>query len=65
MLAYKLSNNINTDSLLRDIQDLVNKSIKPNKEYLMVIRIQEISYDDDEAIPKLEYHNLDQTQAAG
>lgn len=61
MLAYKLNQNINGEKLLQSIQKLVHKTATdPNKEYLLIIKLQEICYNDDASIPKLEHHNLDQ-----
>lgn len=61
MLAYKLNQNINGEKLLQAIQQLVHKTATDqNKEYLLIIKLQEICYNDDTGIPKLEYHNLDQ-----
>lgn len=53
MLAYKLSNNIDGNKLISDIQKLITKSVTPDKEYLLVIKIVSIDYNDDTAIPKL------------
>lgn len=60
MLAYKLNQQINTEKLLQSIQKMVHKDADQNKEYLLIIKLQEISYNDDTSIPKLEHHNLDQ-----
>lgn len=60
MLVYKLNENIDGGKLLNDIQNFVTKNVRPGKELLLVIKIQEISYNTDEHIPKLEYTNLDQ-----
>lgn len=59
MLVYKLNKNIDAGKLLNDIQNFVSKNADPNKEMLLTIRIQEISYSSDSYIPKIEYHNLD------
>lgn len=59
MLVYKLNQQINGNKLLDDIQKFVSKNAKPDKENLLVIRIQEVSYSDDNFIPKIEYKNLD------
>lgn len=53
MLVYKLDKQIDSGKFITEIQSLVNKSIKDNKEYLLVIKIQEVSYDDTSCIPKL------------
>lgn len=59
MLAYKLSNNIDGNKLISDIQKLITKSVTPDKEYLLVIKIVSIDYNDDAAIPKLTYAPLE------
>ena len=59
MLVYKLNQQIDGNRLLNDIQKFVSKNIQPDKESLLVIRIQEINYNNDGAIPKIEYKNLD------
>jgi len=53
MLAYKLSNNIDGNKLINDIQKLITKSVTSDKEYLLVIKVISIDYNDDAAIPKL------------
>lgn len=54
MIVYKLNQSINSSKLIKDIQSLINKEIKKSsKEYLLVIKIQEVSYDDTSCIPKL------------
>lgn len=61
MLAYKLNQQIDGEKLLKSIQQLVQKSVvDPNKEYVLIIKIENIAYDDNSAIPKLEYKHLDQ-----
>lgn len=60
VLAYKLNQQINTEKLLQSIQKMVHKDADQNKEYLLIIKLQEISYNDDTSIPKLEHFNLDQ-----
>lgn len=57
MLAYKLNQNIDGEKLLKDIQKLILKNIGPDKEYLLVVKVQEINYDDNLSIPKLTYSN--------
>lgn len=60
MLAYKLNQNIDGEKLLKSIQQLVQKSVvDQSKEYLLVIKIENIAYDENSAIPKLEYKHLD------
>jgi hypothetical protein len=60
VLAYKLNQNIDGEKLLKSIQQLVQKSVvDQSKEYLLVIKIENIAYDENSAIPKLEYKHLD------
>jgi hypothetical protein len=64
MLAYKLNINhqIDGNRLLQNIQELIQKSVvDADKEYILVIKVQNIGYDDNSAIPKLEYHHVDQS----
>lgn len=59
MLAIKLNKNIDAEKLLNGIQKLVNSSIQSSeKEYMLVVRVQEIVYNDDTSIPKIEYKPL-------
>lgn len=60
MLVYKLNQNIDGAKLLNDIQKLVTKHSGSDKELLLIIKTQEISYIDDSNIPKIEYKNLDE-----
>lgn len=59
MLVYKLDKNIDSGKLLNDIQKLVSQTLNPDKELLLVIRIQEISNSSDAYIPRIEYKSLD------
>jgi hypothetical protein len=60
VLAYKLNSQIDGEKLLKSIQQLVQKSVvDQSKEYLLIIKIENIAYDENSAIPKLEYKNLD------
>lgn len=61
MLAYKLNQPIDGNKLLNDIQKFVSSNVSGDKESLLVIRIQEINYNDDNAIPKLDYKPLENT----
>jgi hypothetical protein len=62
ILAYKLREQINGDTLLKNIQQLIQKSIvDQSKEYLLIIKVDSIDYDENSCIPKIEYHDLDQT----
>jgi len=61
MLAYKLSNNIDGNKLISDIQKLIQRSVQPsnqNIEHLLIITVKEITHDDNSLISKLEYHNI-------
>lgn len=60
MLAYKLNQQINGEKLLKDIQKLIISNITQNAEYLLIIKVQEISNDDNTMIPRLENKPLDQ-----
>lgn len=55
MLVYKLNQQIDGTKLIQNIEKEVQKSISPNKEYLLIIKVQEIVYNDDSSIPKIEY----------
>lgn len=56
MLVYKLNQNIDSQRLIEQIQQLVQKKVNsPDKEFLLVIDVKEISYSDDSSIPKIEY----------
>lgn len=60
MLAYKLDSNIDGNKLLNDIQKLIHKSnLTPDKEYLLIIKIVSIDYNDTAAIPKLTSEGLE------
>lgn len=61
MIAFKLNQNIDAQKLLGSIQKLVSKyAVDKNPEnLLLVIQIQEISYNDDTSIPKIEYKPMD------
>lgn len=59
MLSYKLNQQIDGNRLLKDIQKLITKETSQDKEYLLVIRIQEINYNNHAAIPKLTYEPLE------
>jgi len=64
MLAYSLSENINGEKLLKDIQSLVQKTVVPNKRYVLTIKINEIDYENDSLIPKLTSQDLDRAQSS-
>lgn len=57
MIAYKLNQNIEAQKLLQDIQKLIQQNIKDQnpENFLLVVRVQQINYNDDSSIPKLEY----------
>lgn len=63
MLAYSLSENINGEKLLKDIQSLVQKTVVPNKRYVLTIKVNEIDYENDSLIPKLTSQDLDHAQS--
>jgi hypothetical protein len=63
MIAYCLSQNINGQKLLEDIQNLVAKKMQQNHEskpLVLVIDIKEVVNDTTSHIPKIEYTPLDQ-----
>lgn len=56
MLVYKLNQNIDAQKLIEQIQKLIQKTVSgPNEDFLLTIKIQEISYNDDSSILKLEH----------
>jgi hypothetical protein len=57
MIAYVLNKQINGETILKDIQQLVNTHNKnyPDKIPVLTITIKTISHDDTSLIPKLEY----------
>jgi hypothetical protein len=63
MIAYCLSQNINGQKLLEDIQNLVAKKMQQNHEskpLVLIIDIKEVVNDTTSHIPKIEYTPLDQ-----
>ena len=56
MIYLKIINQIDTNKLLRKIQELISKH-KITESSLLKIEIIEVSYDDNSSIPKLEYNN--------
>ena len=60
MIAYSLNNQISLEKLGSDIQSYVNRYKQDNpadKELILVIKIQKISQETNELIPKLEFKN--------
>jgi hypothetical protein len=56
MLAYCLNKNLDSQKLLQDIQNLVNKhNQEPNNQLILTIRVVKINQETVEHIPKLEY----------
>jgi hypothetical protein len=56
MLAYCLNKNLDSQKLLQDIQNLVNKHNQdPNNQLILTIRVVKINQETVEHIPKLEY----------
>lgn len=61
MLAYCLNKNVNGESLLKDIQKLIDSKSKDNTTNLvLVIDVREISKESTQHIAKIEYRPLDQ-----
>jgi hypothetical protein len=57
MLAYSLNHDIDSNKLLHDIQNLVSKTISPDKQFVLVVRVQEVTLDNTSLIPKIEYNS--------
>ena len=59
MLAYALSENIDGNKLIKDIQQMILQfqEQNPNVSLVLTIDIKKISYDDSSIIPKLETRN--------
>jgi hypothetical protein len=56
MLAYCLDKNIDSQKLLRDIQNLINSYTKqPQDSLILTVRIIKVEQDTTEHIPKLEH----------
>ena len=57
MIAYRLDKNINGEKILKDIQDLVTKFTKENKNKIPIlyIDIRTIKSEDTNLIPKITY----------
>jgi len=65
MIAYVLNENIDAQKLIRDIQNLINKTVtttRSERGFLLKIEIKPISYDDNSAIPKLTYQDIEATK---
>lgn len=57
MIVYKLDKQINSQKILKDIQNLVQKFIQqePNKIPILIIDIKTVTTEDINLIPKIEY----------
>jgi hypothetical protein len=56
MINYVLNKQqINSDQLLNDIQNLINKKMIADKICILQIDIKVVSYDDTTMIPKIEH----------
>lgn len=58
MLTYSLNKQIDSQKLLENIQNLINKS-DPTKDRIMIIQIKNIDQESRAHILKLEHKNLD------
>lgn len=58
MIAYKLNKPLDAQKFIKDIDKLIHKS-NISQNSLLLVKIINISYDNDCAIPKLENKNLD------
>ena len=60
MISYSLNNQISLEKLGSDIQSYINKYKKDNpedKDLILVIKLQKITQETNELIPKLEFKN--------
>ena len=60
MISYSLNNQISLEKLCSDIQSYINKYKKDNpedKDLILVIKLQKITQETNELIPKLEFKN--------
>jgi len=60
MIAYSLNNNISLEKLGADIQNLLNRYKRDNpddKDLFLVIKIQKVTQESNELIPKLTFKN--------
>ena len=57
MLAYVLNKPIDATKVFEDISNLITKQAQPDRNYVLVIKLQEISIDNTDLIPKIEYKN--------
>lgn len=60
MIAYSLNNQISLEKLGSDIQSYINRYKKDNpedKDLILVIKLQKITQETNELIPKLEFKN--------
>ena len=56
-LYYTLDKNLNGESILQDIQRLIQKNNNGSQAYVLTISLQPIKTVTNELIPKLEYNN--------
>jgi hypothetical protein len=58
MLAYVLRDNIDGSKLIKDIQDLINSTLKNNNNLTHILKIDIVSIisDDTNIIPKLTHN---------
>lgn len=57
-LYYTLNKNLNGETILQDIQKLIQKYNNGSQEYILTISLQTIATTTNELIPKLEYTNI-------
>lgn len=57
-LYYTLNKNLNGETILQDIQKLIQKYNNGSQEYILTISLQTITTTTNELIPKLEYTNI-------
>ena len=56
-LYYTLDKNLNGETILQDIQRLIQKNNNGSQAYVLTISLQPITVVTNELIPRLEYNN--------
>jgi hypothetical protein len=54
-LYYTLNKNLNGETILQDIQKLIQKYNNGSQEYILTISLKPVTSTTNELIPKLEY----------
>lgn len=58
-LYYTLDKNLNGETILQDIQRLIQKNNDGSQTYILTISLQPITVVTNELIPRLEYINIE------